>query len=194
MDHGDDQAGATDDHGGGVARSNGEHGAGPARSTDEHAAGQAADDHSADQTGAMAPDEMMGMGHDSFLGLSPRLLTVATGYVALGLLGVTLLIGPANLLLGRRNPVSSYLRRDVGTWAVVFSAIHVVFGFQVEGSLRVGDMLSYFVVDGSPVTNSFGLGNWTGLAALVIVVGCWLFPATSPFGSSRQKPGRRSSA
>ena len=44
-----------------------------------------------------------------------RQLTVASGYVALGLLGLTLLIGPANLLLGKRNPVSSYLRRDVGT-------------------------------------------------------------------------------
>ena len=31
--------------------------------------------------------------------------------------------------------------------------------------------LDYFVAAGRPLTNSFGLGNWTGLAALVIVVG-----------------------
>lgn len=42
--------------------------------------------------------------------------TTATGYVALGLLALTLLIGPANLMLSRRNPVSSYLTRDVGMW------------------------------------------------------------------------------
>ena len=41
----------------------------------------------------------------------------------------------------------------------------------MEGSLRISDLLNSFVVDGSPLLNSFGLGNWTGLAALVIVVG-----------------------
>lgn len=61
-------------------------------------------------------------------------LTVATGYVGVGLLAVTLLLGPANLVLGRRNPV-------------------------------------FVAEDGRPLTNSFGSGNWTGLAALVIVLG-----------------------
>jgi DMSO/TMAO reductase YedYZ heme-binding membrane subunit len=30
--------------------------------------------------------------------------------------------------------------------------------------------MNFFVAHGSPLRNSFGLGNWTGLAALVIVV------------------------
>jgi sulfoxide reductase heme-binding subunit YedZ len=98
-------------------------------------------------------------------------LTIATGYVGLGLLGLTLLIGPANLLLRRRNPVSSYLRRDLGTWTAIFSAIHVIVGFQVRGGGSPFRFLDFFVADGKPLTNSFGLGNWTGLAALVIVVG-----------------------
>jgi methionine sulfoxide reductase heme-binding subunit len=106
---------------------------------------------------------------DSFLGLNTRRFTVATGYLATGLLALTLLIGPANLLLGRRNPVSSYLRRDAGTWTAIVSVVHVLYGLQVHGRLR--DALDYFVADGSPLTNSFGLGNWTGLAATVIVVG-----------------------
>jgi methionine sulfoxide reductase heme-binding subunit len=99
--------------------------------------------------------------------------TTATGYVATVLLGGTLLIGPANLMLRRRNPVSSYLRRDAGTWTAVVSIIHVVAGFQVHGSpTEVGNFLRYFVAsDGAPRTNSFGLANWTGLAALVIVAG-----------------------
>jgi sulfoxide reductase heme-binding subunit YedZ len=93
--------------------------------------------------------------------------TVATGYVALGLLGLTLLIGPANLVLRRRNPISSYLRRDVGTWTAIASLVHVILAFGVNGR---GEVLDFFVRGGRPLLNSAGLGNWTGLAALVIVV------------------------
>jgi sulfoxide reductase heme-binding subunit YedZ len=99
-------------------------------------------------------------------------MTIATGYVATVLLGLTLLIGPANLLLRRRNPVSSYLRRDLGTWTAIFSVVHVILGLQVHGRGQFSAILNYFVGrDGSVLLNSFGLGNWTGLAALVIVVG-----------------------
>jgi sulfoxide reductase heme-binding subunit YedZ len=93
--------------------------------------------------------------------------TFATGYVALGLLGLTLLIGPANLLLRRRNPVSTYLARDVGTWTALFSVVHVFLAF-VEGR---GQILDLFIREGRPLLDSRGLGNWTGLAATVIVVG-----------------------
>jgi methionine sulfoxide reductase heme-binding subunit len=110
------------------------------------------------------------MGGD-FLGVDMRQLTVATGYLALGLLAITLLIGPANLLLRKRNPVSSYLRRDMGMWTVIASVAHVIFGLQVHGTGRIGGFLDYFVADGSPLTNSFGWANWTGLAALVIALG-----------------------
>ena len=104
-------------------------------------------------------------------GISISQLVVATGYVALALLGLTLLIGPANLLLRRRNPVSSYLRRDVGTWTAIASVVHVILGFQVRHGGGIRGVLDFFVADGRPLTNGFGLGNWTGLAALVIVVG-----------------------
>jgi sulfoxide reductase heme-binding subunit YedZ len=97
--------------------------------------------------------------------------TTATGYLATGLVGLTLLIGPANLLLRRRNPISSYLARDVGTWAALFSIIHVIFGLTLHSGPQISGMVRYFVIDGRPLLNSFGLGNWTGLAALVIVVG-----------------------
>jgi methionine sulfoxide reductase heme-binding subunit len=46
----------------------------------------------------------------------------------------------------------------------------VFFGLQVHDELR--NFLTYFFApDGSVLANSFGLGNWTGLAATVIVVG-----------------------
>jgi sulfoxide reductase heme-binding subunit YedZ len=138
----------------------------------------------------------MGDGADQDAGLSFELpsrismsqLTVATGYIATGLLGLTLLIGPANLLLRRRNPVSTYLARDAGTWAAIFSVVHVILGFQVHGRGSIPDVLNYFVRDGRPLTNSYGLGNWTGLAALVIVVGLL---AISTNGSLRELKARR---
>jgi sulfoxide reductase heme-binding subunit YedZ len=138
----------------------------------------------------------MGDGADQDPGLSFELpsrismsqLTVATGYVATGLLGLTLLIGPANLLLRRRNPVSTYLARDAGTWVAIFSVVHVILGFQVHGRGAIPDVLNYFVRDGRPLTNSYGLGNWTGLAALVIVVGLL---AISTNGSLRELKARR---
>jgi sulfoxide reductase heme-binding subunit YedZ len=117
-----------------------------------------------------------------------RQFTVATGYVATGLLGVTLLIGPANLLLRRRNPISSYLRRDVGTWTALFSVVHVVFGLQAHGGGELSAVLNYFFApDGRPLTNSFGLANWTGLAALVIVV---VLLALSTDGALRELKAR----
>jgi sulfoxide reductase heme-binding subunit YedZ len=100
-----------------------------------------------------------------------RRLTTATGYLAFALLALTLLIGPANLVFRRRNPVSSYLRRDVGAWTAVFSAAHVVISLEVHGSGQIRDFLDFFVPNGGPLTNSFGWGNWTGLAALVVVEG-----------------------
>jgi sulfoxide reductase heme-binding subunit YedZ len=119
-----------------------------------------------------------------FMGLAPfthrsiftgafslSLFTVATGYVATVLLALTLLVGPANLLLGRRNPLSSYLRRDLGTWTAIFSVVHVIVGFQVRGDGGAFRFVDFFVVDGRPLVDGFGLGNWTGLAALVIVAG-----------------------
>lgn len=97
-----------------------------------------------------------------------RRFTTGSGYVALGLLALTLLIGPANLLRRRRNPVSGYLRRDVGVSTAVVSGVHVIVSLKVHGSGQIRDFANFFVADGSPLTNSFRLGNWTGLAALVI--------------------------
>jgi len=100
--------------------------------------------------------------------------TTATGYIALGLLGLTLLLGPANLLLRRRVPISSYLTRDVGIWAAVVSVMHVAVGLFVHGPpapLLQRIRFYFFTPNGSPLTNNFGWGNWTGLGATVIVVG-----------------------
>jgi sulfoxide reductase heme-binding subunit YedZ len=171
----------------------------------EHRGGQPGPmNHRGDQTGPMGHggDQPRSTGHGgdqpassdqlargSFLGLNVRRFTVATGYLALGLLAVTLLIGPANLLLRRRNPVSSYLRRDAGMWTAIFSLIHVLYGLQVQGRLR--NALDYFVVDGSPLTNSFGLGNWTGLAATAIVAGLLALSSDVALRTLKARPWKR---
>jgi sulfoxide reductase heme-binding subunit YedZ len=96
-------------------------------------------------------------------------LASPTGDIALVLLALTLLIGPVNLMLRRRIPANSYLRRDVGTWTAIWSLLHVVVGFQGHTAGAFG-FVDYFIADGRPLTNDFGMGNWTGLAATVIVV------------------------
>jgi sulfoxide reductase heme-binding subunit YedZ len=159
----------------------------PAGQTGQHGGGQTGP---MQQGGGHQPPEQQGGGHQPPQqqgegqppSVSPsaeeiqersfvRRFTVGTGYVALALLALTLLIGPANLLLRRRNPVSSYLRRDVGAWTAVFSGVHVIASLWVHGTGQIRDFLNFFVAHGSPLRNSFGLGNWTGLAALLIVAG-----------------------
>jgi sulfoxide reductase heme-binding subunit YedZ len=111
---------------------------------------------------------------DASLSRRVQQFTVATGYLGVILLALTLLLGPANLLLRRRNPVSSYLRRDVGIWTAIFSLAHVVAAVLMHvshGSGVMSSVVHFFVAeDGRPLMNSFGIGNWTGLVASAIVV------------------------
>jgi methionine sulfoxide reductase heme-binding subunit len=102
-------------------------------------------------------------------GVSIAQLASPTGDVALVLLALTLLIGPTNLVLRRRNPTNNYLRRDVGTWTAIWSVIHVVVAFQGHTAGAFG-FVRYFFVDGKPLTDNIGWGNWTGLAATITLV------------------------
>lgn len=119
----------------------------------------------------------------------------ATGYLGLGFLARTLLVGSANLLLRRRTPVSNYLARDVGTWAAMFSVIHTVAivatAARVDGSVIAGSLHFFVAPDGSLLTNSFGLGNWTGLAALVIVVGLLAISSDAALRTFKAGPWKR---
>ena len=111
------------------------------------------------------------------IGLEPTMtvdeaLALGSGYIALILLAVTLLIGPINLLRKRSNPVNINFRRDVAIWSGIAGLLHVVFGFEVyEG----GQILQYFFKSeaegGGLQWNVFGLSNFTGLAATIIMVG-----------------------
>lgn len=98
-----------------------------------------------------------------------RPLTTATGYVGLLLLAATLLIGPMSRLMRRTTPLSLDMRRDLGIWTAIVSTVHVVLGFQIHGGGRV---LGYFL-DAETLAlrlDTFGLANYTGLAATGIVL------------------------
>jgi methionine sulfoxide reductase heme-binding subunit len=136
-------------------------------------------DHSGGQTGMTSATQNR---------LLISIFTSATGYVALALLAITLLIGPGNLMLRRRTPISSYLARDVGIWAAIFSVIHVIVGIFVHGPpAPLADRIRYYFIapEGTPLTNSFGWANWTGLAATLIVLG--LLTISSNFALGKLK-------
>lgn len=97
-------------------------------------------------------------------------LTIALGYLSLLYMVVTLAIGPLKLLRRRRNPMNIHLRRDVGIWAGITGCLHVFFGFQVHLG---GQILLYFFEPGGlvPQLNLFGLSNYLGLVATILLVG-----------------------
>lgn len=115
----------------------------------------------------------------------------ATAYPALLLLVATLAVGPLNVLMRRRNPVSIDLRRDLGIWAGILALVHTVIGQDVH--LR-GRPWLYYVYPRHPYRlfpvrhDVFGVANYTGLACTLLVL---LLLATSNDYSLR-KLGTRS--
>lgn len=111
------ESAASPGHGGGQAPPAG-HAAGQSPQPGHGSGSTPAPGHGAGTTppASHAPAQAPGAGHGGppLAAIQERLsaarLTVATGYVATGLLAVTLTIGPANLLLRQRNPVSSWSR------------------------------------------------------------------------------------
>lgn len=99
-------------------------------------------------------------------------LSMASAYGGLVLLALSLMIGPWNKLRRRPNPVSGYLRRDIGIWAGVLGMIHVVVGLQVH----MRSMWHYFVPPPDMAhrfplrIDPFGLTNYAGLFAILILL------------------------
>ena len=120
-----------------------------------------------------------------------RVIAIATGYVALILLVLSLLIGPFELLRHRRrrNPVNMMVRRDVGIWVALTAVVHVIFSFQ---SHMGGRILRFFFERTEagirPLYSWFGASNYIGAAATVLVVG--LFAISNDI-SLRKLKGKR---
>jgi sulfoxide reductase heme-binding subunit YedZ len=100
-------------------------------------------------------------------------VSFATAYPALVLLAATLLIGPWNLLRGKRTPISSDWRRDVGIWAGILGLVHTAIGQNVH--LRGRPWLYYVYEPGKhhlfPIRHDlFGFANYTGLISALILL------------------------
>lgn len=98
--------------------------------------------------------------------------SMATGYVALVLLGITLILGPVKMLFQQRIPKSFDLRRDAGIWCGIVGLLHVIIGLQVHMG---NPWLYFFLKDPFPQKlvlrgDLFGFANYTGLIATVIIL------------------------
>ena len=97
--------------------------------------------------------------------------SMATAYVSLLLLVITLSLGPLLALRTRRIPTSFDLRRDCGIWAGLVGIGHAAVGLFVH----MGDPLLYFFgTDSYPERlvlrqDAFGFANYAGLAAAGIL-------------------------
>ena len=99
-------------------------------------------------------------------------LSMGTAYAGLLFLAAALLIGPFNVLRGLPNPVSTYLRRDIGIVAGVLALAHTIIGLQVHLG---GDFAQYFFyrtptgIDGLR-HDLFGVANHVGLIATLVIL------------------------
>jgi sulfoxide reductase heme-binding subunit YedZ len=92
----------------------------------------------------------------------------STGYISLVILTISLIIGPLNLLLNNKNPISTYLRRDIGILGGTLAVMHSITGLFVH--LR-GKMWLYFLNDAKHVRlDNFGLANYIGLISALIII------------------------
>ncbi|HEY0754522.1 MAG TPA: ferric reductase-like transmembrane domain-containing protein [Ktedonobacteraceae bacterium] len=116
-----------------------------------------------------------------------NVLLIALGYLSLLLVGVTLLIGPLNLLRQRRNPVNIDLRRDIGIWAGLTGCWHAFLA--LRGSLNYQRILLYFFrQDNTPLLTLYGLSNDAGLFATLLLL---LLLALSNTLTLRKLKGKR---
>jgi methionine sulfoxide reductase heme-binding subunit len=113
-------------------------------------------------------------GYLLLLGQPPlQRISIGTGYVGVIFIGAALIIGPLNTLRGVSNPLSTYLRRDIGIVAGIFAVAHTIVGLQVHMG---GDFVRYFFQRrangevGAVRFDAFGIANHLGLIAVLIIV------------------------
>ena len=101
-------------------------------------------------------------------------LSFASAYPALVLIGMTLIIGPLDVVSGKRLAVSIDLRRDIGIWAGIAGVFHAAVGQFVH--LR-GRPWLYYIYEKwqekhiQPFRHDiFGLANYTGLLAALLLL------------------------
>ena len=126
-------------------------------------------------------------------------VSLATAYLSLSCLTGALVIGPFQVLSGRRPPLSSNLRRDLGIWTALFALVHVAFGLLVHMGGRIAQYFFRPVHAGAmqiPRIDAFGLANDSGLVAtaiLIVLLAISSNRALRLLGAERWKAWQRSS-
>jgi sulfoxide reductase heme-binding subunit YedZ len=100
-------------------------------------------------------------------------ISIGTAYGGLVFLAAALMIGPLNVLRARSNPLSTYLRRDIGIVAALLAVVHTILGLQAHFG---GNFLQYFLrltptggVKGIRL-DAFGYANHFGLLSTLIIL------------------------
>ena len=99
-------------------------------------------------------------------------LSMATAYIGLALIGLSLIIGPINVLRGVPNPVNTTLRRDIGIWGGIVGLVHTVMGLQVHMGGRFWIYFLYPREESHLVPfryDLFGLANYSGLGVSLVL-------------------------
>jgi len=98
-------------------------------------------------------------------------ITLTSGYLSIFLLAISLLLGPINLILKRKNPISTYIRRDIGIFGGLLGVMHSVVGLFVHFT---GRPWMYFVEEVGETYairfGNFGLANYTGLFGALFLI------------------------
>jgi sulfoxide reductase heme-binding subunit YedZ len=98
-------------------------------------------------------------------------ITITTGYLSILLLAVSLLLGPINLILKHKNPVSTHIRRDIGIYGGILGVIHSMVGLFVHFTGRPWLYFVKEIGDGFGIRGGyFGLANYTGLLGVLIII------------------------
>lgn len=126
-------------------------------------------------------------------------LSMALAYSAILFLGVTLLIGPFNVLRQRPLPVNSMVRRDIGIWTAVLALGHMSIGMLIHSDgLRLWELFIHqwpTVAHPIPIRfNKFGLANFLGLGQGIVLLFLLLISnnrALKKLGLQRWKWGQR---
>ena len=98
-------------------------------------------------------------------------ITQATGYISIIILSISLIIGSVNLLLKHKNPISTYLRRDISIIGGAIAVIHSITGLFVH--LRGKPWLYFFTKTDNGYSirlDNFRLANYTGLISVLIII------------------------
>lgn len=119
---------------------------------------------------------------------------MASAYVALVYVAISLALGPYRVWRKLPNPVSFDLRRDIGIWAGMLVVLHTIVGLTVH--LR-GRMWMYFLKNPYPPRiqfSVFGFANYVGAVATLLFLLLLLISndlALRTLGTSRWKSIQR---